>query len=44
MERLRYYMGHTDEKTTRRYAKLAGEGLVDVVRHRLELMKDDDTE
>lgn len=32
LERVGHYLGHSDTRTTRRYAKLAGEGLVDVLR------------
>lgn len=42
MEKLRYFMGHSDEKTTRRYAKLAGERLVDVPRNRLRVVQGDE--
>jgi integrase len=34
LERVGSYLGHTDTRTTRRYAKLAGESLSDVPRHR----------
>ncbi|MHC4507261.1 MAG: tyrosine-type recombinase/integrase [Planctomycetota bacterium] len=34
IERIGHYLGHTDPRTTRRYAKLAGEQLVDVTPNR----------
>jgi site-specific recombinase XerD len=34
MERTSAYLGHSDTRTTRRYAKLAGENLVDVTPNR----------
>ncbi len=40
IERVGHYLGHTDPRTTRRYAKLAGEGLVDVPRHGPRLVED----
>jgi integrase len=41
IERVGHYLGHTDPRTTKRYAKLAGEALVDVPRHGPRLVEED---